>query len=242
MAGILLAAILPACLSGCGSFSSRGMNSEGVRLFQQARYDEALRQFQEANYADPSNPDGYYNLAATYHRMGLIHKQQSHLDQAENYYNQCLDHHPNHANCYRGLAVLLAKQGRNEEAFRLIEGWAERESNLADPRIELARLYDEFGDPDAAKQHLTDALEADPNNARALAALGKVREEMGEHGEALRDYQRSLTYDQFQPQVASRVSALRSGMVSRRSTMAATSADAQLADRDAADTQSTTLR
>ncbi|MHC4179312.1 MAG: tetratricopeptide repeat protein, partial [Planctomycetota bacterium] len=42
------------------------------------------------------------------------------------------------------------------------------------------------------------------------AALGKIREDMGEPAQALVDYERSLWYDRFQPQVASRIAALRS--------------------------------
>ena len=195
---------------GCADFSAQGRNAEGVRLFSQGRYHEALRQFQEAAYTDPISPDGYYNLAATYHRLGLVESRRSDLDQAENYYNQCLDRDPNHADCYRGLAVLLAEQGRNQEAFRLVEGWVDRNPAAADAKIELARLFQEYGDRTAAKDHLIEALQADPDNSRALAALGKIREDMGEPGQAMVDYQRSLWYDRFQPQVASRIAALRS--------------------------------
>lgn len=198
--------------AGCGNIAAHGRNAEGVRLFQQARYQEALQQFTEASYADPANPDAYYNLAATCHRLGSQQGERSYLDQAENFYNQCLDRHPNHRDCYRGLAVLLAEQDRQDEAFRLVQGWADRQPMLADPKIELARLCDEFGKKQQAKDHLVAALANEPNNARALAALGKIREEMGDHTQALADYRRSLYHDRFQPQVASRMAALQSQM------------------------------
>jgi tetratricopeptide (TPR) repeat protein len=195
--------------AGCSSLAAGGRNAEGVRLYKSGQYDAALRDFQEATYTDPSNPDGYYNLAATYHRLGEIQKQQSYLDQAENYYNQCLDHDPNHCECYRGLAVLLAEENRKEEAFRLVEGWIGRQPDSADARIELARLCEEYGDPGQAKEKLTEALTIEPNNPRALAALGKIREQAGDRAEALRNYERSLSYDRFQPQLAARVASLR---------------------------------
>ena len=87
-------------------------------------------EFQEATYDDPEDADGYYNIAATYHRLGRQGHCQADLSQAEKYYNHCLDRNPNHAECYRGLAVLLAEQGRKDEAFRLIEGWVQREPGL----------------------------------------------------------------------------------------------------------------
>ena len=165
MEGFALAAILLG-LTGCGGFDAQGRNSEGVRLFQQSRYQEAAKQFQEATYADPNNADAYYNLAATYHRIGKVEHRQTDLDQAETYYNLCLDRNADHTDCYRGLAVLLAEQGRNEEAFRLIEGWVQRQPGSADAKIELARLNDEFGNREAAKEHLIEALAVEPDNPR----------------------------------------------------------------------------
>ncbi len=195
-------------LTGCESFASRGMNAEGVRLFQQANYQAALSQFQQAVYTDPTNADGYYNLAATYHRLGKMNNRKTELDQAESLYNQCLDRDRNHSDCYRGLAVLLVEQNRNDEAFRLVEGWVDRTPTSADARIELARLFEEFGDKRAARERLAEALHVDPNNSRALTAMGKLWEEMGEPQKALVDYQRSLWLNHFQPEVQSRVAAL----------------------------------
>ncbi len=199
-------------LTGCGGITASGRNAQGVRLFQQSQYDQALKQFQEASYADPTNADAYYNLAATYHRLGKINNQPGDLGKAETYYNLCLDRNNNHADCYRGLAVLLAEQGRTQEAFRLVEGWVNQQPSSADAKIELARLSEEFGDRNAAKEHLVEALTIQPDNARALAALGKIREESGDPAQALANYQRSFWYDGRQPQVASRISALQSTM------------------------------
>jgi tetratricopeptide (TPR) repeat protein len=199
-------------IAGCGGITASGRNAEGVRLFQQSQYDQALRQFQEASYADPTNADAYYNLAATYHRLGKTNNQPGDLEKAETYYNLCLDRNRNHADCYRGLAVLLAEQNRSQEAFRLVEGWVSQQPTSADAKIELARLSEEFGDRNKAKDYLVEALTLQPDNARALAALGKIREDSGDSAQALANYQRSLWYDNRQPQVASRVSALQSTM------------------------------
>jgi tetratricopeptide (TPR) repeat protein len=187
---------------------SDGQNQQGVRMFEQAYYQGALDRFQQAIQTDPSNPDAYYNLARTHHQLGKLHNQPSELQQAESYYHQCLDHNPNHQDCYRGLAVLLAEQGRSSDAFKLIEGWVARSPGSPEPRIELARLYEEAGNREAAKNQLIDAVAVDPANARALAALGKLREAAGETAQAVANYQRSLAANPNQPQLASRVAAL----------------------------------
>ncbi len=198
-------------LTGCGEIAAQGRNTEGVRLFQQGHYPEAIHEFQEASYADPNSADAYYNIAATYHRTGRLEHRQADLEQAESYYNLCLDRDPNHTECYRGLAVLLAEQGRKEEAFRLIEGWVQRQPASAEAKIELARLNDEFGNRQAAKEYLIEALVAQPDNPRALTALGKIREDSGDTAQALANYQRSLMQDNRQSQVAARMAALQTG-------------------------------
>ena len=195
-------------MPGCSSFAARGMNAEGVRLFQRAQYQPAIQQFQQAIYSDPTNADGYYNIAAVYHQQGKLEKRKADLDQAENLYNQCLDRDPEHKDCYRGLAVLLVEEGRNAEAFRLMQGWCDRQPTSAEARIELARLHEEFGDQRSAMQHLSEALTLDSNNARALAAVGKLREQMGDQVQAMANYQRSLFINRFQPEVAARLTAL----------------------------------
>ena len=205
-----LAALALVCMaSGC-RVPSQFQNTGGVKLYQQGQYAAAIQKFQQAVATDPNNPDGYYNLASAYQRMGTLYGRKEDLDQAERYYNLCLDHDPNHVDCYRGLAVLLAQEGRNEQAFRLLEGWAQRSPTSAAPRVELARLSEEFGDPNLARDHLLAALQADPYDSRALAALGNVYDQQGNQAQALAVYQRSLTRNPFQPQVAARVASLRS--------------------------------
>ena len=94
---------------------------------KQARFQEALVQFQAAVQEDPGNADSYYNLAAAYHQLGRMENRRDELEQAEAVYNQCLDRDPNHRDCYRGLAVLAAQEGRSSDAIRLLEGWADRQ-------------------------------------------------------------------------------------------------------------------
>jgi Tfp pilus assembly protein PilF len=204
---IVLLAALP-MWTGCGTFAAQGLNADGVRLYDQARYQEAIDQFERARNNDPLNADAYYNLAAVYHHLGKANHRQADLAQAERNYFLCLDHDPNHVECYRGLAVLLAEEGQQEEAFRLIQAWAARNPRSPAPRIELARLSEELGDQKAAKQHLADALTLDNTNPRAWAALGHIHEQEGDHAQALANYRQSLVADRFQQDVADRVASL----------------------------------
>lgn len=198
---------LVSLLCGC-SLLAHGQNADGVRLVRQGYHQAAVERFRQAIASDPQNPDGYYNLAATYHRMARVTGNNEYWEQAESYYNQCKDRDPNHQDCYRGLAVLLVQRGRKDEAFRLLEAWSQRYPSSPAPRIELARLSEELGDRETAREYLYEALSVDPYNARALAALGRLHEQDGNTAQALADYQRSLAQDRFQPELASRVAAL----------------------------------
>ncbi len=57
----------------------------------------------------------------------------------------------------------------------MLEDWSTENPSQPAPKIELARLFEEFGDKNAAKENLTAALTISPNDPRALAALGWLR-------------------------------------------------------------------
>jgi len=192
---------------GC-SLASRGQNITGVQLYQQGQYQQAASVFRQSIQSDPWNADGYYNLAATQYRLGRANNSSGDLQQAENLYHQALDRNPNHQPAYRGLTVLLVQQGRTDDAITMLRGWSQRSPELAAPKIELARLAEEFNQFDTAQEYLLEAASIDPHNARALAALGSLREQTGDVDQALNDYQRSLAINSRQPQIMQRVAQL----------------------------------
>ena len=101
---------------------------QGVRLYEKGELYGATEQFQKAMMNNPDDANAYYNMASTLHRMGTADKNPNSLQQAETLYNECLNRDPNHAACYRGLAVLLAQTDRSDKAFVLLKNWAIRES------------------------------------------------------------------------------------------------------------------
>ena len=188
--------------------SASGHNVDGVQSYQLGNYQRAIDSFQRALASNPNNADAYYNLAAVYHQAGQKSLDQGMLEQAEGLYHQCLDRSPDHADCHRGLASLLVQTERAQSAFTLLERWAQRSPQRADPRIELARLHEEFGDKDVAGRHLAEALDVEPRNARAWTALGNLREQQGQLAQALSNYRQANRLNGYQPGVANRIAAL----------------------------------
>jgi len=184
-----------------------GQNVQGVRYFQQGNLVAAQERFQQALRTDPQNADALYNLAALYHSQGVRTGNRDALAQAEILYNQALDRNPQLTDAYRGLAVLLTQTDRPDKAFALLKNWLASAPTSADARIELARLYEEYGDRQAAKQHLQDAVQADPHSARAWRALAAMREKENDYAQALANYQRAQLL-QSDPVVAERIAAL----------------------------------
>jgi tetratricopeptide (TPR) repeat protein len=204
--GVCLAAAMAVTLGGC-KWAASGQNATGARLYEQGQYSAAMQQFQKVIITDPANADGYYNLAATNHALGNQRHDAQQLERAEALYNQCLDYDSHHVECHRGLAVLLIDTGRPDRAFALMKNWAAQNPALAEPRIELARLYEEANDQETALRYLEDAVQKDPNSPRAWLALGRLREQSGDYNQAVQNYQRSLAID-AQPQVQERVTML----------------------------------
>ena len=193
---------------GCGSFNPQYRNVTGTQLYNDGKYPEALEAFQSAIEANPNDADAYYNIAAVHHHIAQIGKDRSQYLQAEQNYVRCLDINQNHVSAYRGLSVWLMEHGQKDKAFELLKGWETTYPTTADPKIELARLYQEDGQTRKAIDMLVAAVALDPKNARAYRALGAIREENSELAQAISNYKSSLQYDPNQPLLADKIALL----------------------------------
>lgn len=200
------ASLVMCCLTACTS--TVGNNTAGMRNYQSGNYQQAIQSFQQNLAANPDDANTYYNLAATYYALGKQQGDQSLLKQAEGLYHQCLDRAPDHVDCHRGLAALLVDTNRTESAFTLLNRWSERSPQFSSARVELARLYEEFGDRTAARQHLTDAIQIDQRDPRAWTALANLREHEGQLAQALSDYQQAYALNGGQTELANRIASL----------------------------------
>lgn len=193
--------------SGCGMVTT-GQNMQGVRLYRQGQLYGAMEKFQNAMAADPEDADSYYNLAAALHQMGKRNNNPKALKQAEQLYNECLNRDPEHTDCHRALAVLLVETDRSDRAFVLMKNWATRSPDNPEARVELARLYHEFGDLKTAELQLQQALQLDQTNERAWTAMAWLRESNGNYQQALANYQRAYALNGYNPSLVGRIAAL----------------------------------
>ncbi len=200
-------AALMTLAGGCGMVAT-SQNMKGVRLYEQGQLYGAMDKFQKAMKNNPRDANAYYNLGSTMHRIGIANKDPNALKQAEQLYNECLNRAPNQTDCHRALAVLLVETDRSDRAFALLKNWAVRNPQSADARVELARLYQEFGDTKTAELQLQQALQLDQTNERAWAAMASVRESKGDYQQALANYERAYALNGYNPALANRIAAL----------------------------------
>ena len=84
--------------------------------------------------------------------------------------------------------------------------------------MEIARLYQEFGDQTQATNLLANALQIDGSNVRALKAMGHVRELQGQYNLALDNYLRSYQLDSRQFDVATKISEMQTRIAQANTT------------------------
>lgn len=195
--------------SGC-NLGVQQHNVSGNQAYQSGQYAQAINQFQQALQANPRDANAYYNLAASYYSLGKQSKNSQWLQQAEQLYRQSISLNDQHVDAHRGLSGLLIETGREKFAFDLLNDWKTRYPTSAQPTIELARLYQEYGDNRRATDLLADALRIDSSNVRALKAMGHVREVQGQTELALDNYLRVLQIEPQQAEVAQRIASLQS--------------------------------
>lgn len=205
--GLVIASALIAGFCGCNA-AARFQNIRGRQAFEVGQYNEAAQRFQLALVRKPYDSNALYNLGATYHAAAKATRNWPLLATSEQYYRQAISADPRFSDAHRGLAVLLAETGRTDAAFDLVRTWQQRNPQSPEPLIELARLYQEFGDRRQATQLLTDALVRDAQNPRALTALANIRELDGQYQLALQDYYRAYQVNGQQPAVAAKIAQL----------------------------------
>ncbi|MDB4778225.1 tetratricopeptide repeat protein [bacterium] len=202
---LLLVVCAPIFL-GCNAANRQ--NALGRASFLNGQYSQAINQFQQALNANPQNSDAIYNLGATYYTLGKQSRNTQWINQAEQLYRQAIATNDQHIDAHRALAGLLVESGRKSYAFDLLNSWRQRYPTSAEPLIELASLYTEFGDQNQATNLLADALQVDGTSTRALKAMGYIRETQGQLNLALDNYLRSYQLDSRQVDVATKINTL----------------------------------
>ena len=160
------------------------------------RLDTAVQAWREAVELNPRLSEAWRSLA--------LHARvkANDLDEAERYYRRAVEVASHDQLLYAELAKLLEQRGKRAEAIRLVEGMPETSYPRYDVVLWLAEAYVAEGRYDDCLEVLMAASFSNweggtrPHDifVKALLARGKDRFAATQHGMALEDFQKALTY------------------------------------------------
>jgi eukaryotic-like serine/threonine-protein kinase len=162
--------------------------SEGVDLAGKGNNLEALKRFQASTQADPEFALAYARLGQTYANLG-------HDNEAEQASRKAVDLSEKLPT--REKYLIAANDARIERDYpKAIESY----ENLAsaspdDPEVQfaLARLYEDTGAFDKARDHYSKVLSIDPKYLNVLIAMGRTEAKSDNPQSALDYFNRALT-------------------------------------------------
>ena len=143
---------------------------QGLQLFNQGEYEQALVAFNTAVEMDDQQPALWANI-------GNAHSKLSHNEQALEAYQKAIDLAPEDPTLYQNMGGLYASTGDTEKARELYQK-AVSLSAYGDPRAAAVNYYNmgvtfiNSGNAEEAVEALNKALEADPEYAEAHYQLG----------------------------------------------------------------------
>jgi tetratricopeptide (TPR) repeat protein len=148
---------------------------KGLNYFAQHKFEQALKEYDEAIKLDPK-------LAAAYNNMGSAYFALTRFTEAANAFKQATELDPKYGQAHLNLALALLKLGR------------EREARAA--YAEAFRAYVATGDEEFQASHYKEAeasyqalLQIDPDYAPAHLRLGLLYNVAGRYNEATEAFQ-----------------------------------------------------
>ena len=124
--------------------------------------------------------------AAALYRVGRYHQQRGELAAAADAYARAIALRPDRLDARNAQAVLLAGQGRQDEAAELLRQLVADFPLEAQPLNNLGYLYHLQGRPEAARAAIEQALRLDPSYEQARANLARLAETVSSTGNTAR--------------------------------------------------------
>ncbi len=160
----------------------------------QANYNAAFHDLEQALHVDPDDADVLLLRAVIYQEIGQREKALADIDRT-------LRTRPNLAVAWQMRTMLLLTQGKLDQAIAELERF--RQSNPKDlgTNLQLAVFYSAQKRHDKAIALYGTILQENPNNAVALRSRADESLSIGNHAEAVADYEHSLTINAKDPGV-----------------------------------------
>ncbi|MEJ2207368.1 MAG: tetratricopeptide repeat protein, partial [Gemmatimonadota bacterium] len=166
-------------------------NALGWTLFQAARPQEAVAEYERALEIDPDHVKSHNNLALALVELGR-------LEEAARHFEKSVEFEPK-PEIYSDLGFIKARLGRTEDAFADYEKALALDPACPSAHFNMAATYAQAGKYADAETHYRQAL-AGKATAQAHNGLGWVLGREGRTAEAVAEFQQAIERDpQFTP-------------------------------------------
>jgi tetratricopeptide (TPR) repeat protein len=156
-----------------------------LKPYQQEAFDAALAEYRESMTYE-------FDFASSGLNLGNVELALGNLEAAEKDYRAALAIDDLFIPAKANLAVLLNREGRNDEAEALLRGILKDYPNNADAMYLLGLLSVEQDRPEEAVELLSRAAELRPKDGRVLYNLGLLLQQLGRLDEAGQVLRRAL--------------------------------------------------
>jgi tetratricopeptide (TPR) repeat protein len=162
--------------------------NEGVALSRQGKHSEALKKFEASTKEDP-------DFALAYSKLGEAYKTQGYDNEAEQFSRKAaaMSEGLPAREKYMILAGHARVLGDNAKAIESFENLLKAAPEDTDVRYELARMQEDTGAYDQARENYLRVLKDDPKYLDALSAAGRVEIRRREPQAALEHLNQALT-------------------------------------------------
>ena len=175
----------------------------GEQLGILGRHQKAVEHLEEAIRIDPGLSRAHYKLGVSFRDLG-------NPDAAEEAYRKALAYDPNDAEVLNSLGVLTAQREDFQAAHEVFARLTAENPDVPDYRVNLAVALLGLGRHREALDACLQALQIDPDFARAYAVAGTVFEAAGDLPKARDAYRGALEKDPRDAAVRERLKALNS--------------------------------
>lgn len=155
------------------------LRAKSISLLKGARYDEALQVSTQLNAADPSDLQGHIQ---TY---WLLHRTKTPIEKIVQRYQALLDASPGDARFEMLLGVAVGESGDTEKALALLRSAAARPKLDAALVAQLARMFDQQGLYDEARELLERSTAGSPADPATLRVLLQRLWQQGRYNDVL---------------------------------------------------------
>lgn len=143
--------------------------SSGVEAYSSGKFDQAIKDLEEAKRLNPKDSKTHVNLAQSYEAKGR-------LDEAVEEYKASLKVNPNQPEALYNLAIIYKSQEDLDEAIRLLEKAVKLNGEFVAARITLGDIYALNGANDKAKEQYQAVIKMNPFGVDIEAVKGRLKQ------------------------------------------------------------------